>query len=226
MVAFISDPARIKFTAAPPIAPTGEPFDPAHDVVLANTFYSHFVYRALAKAGRFDAVLRLRARALRRHARARRDHALGELRADREPVSRLLGDAGVPALDGGARRRAARAGLRALPLRAAARRSRLRARRVSDASRATCASTGRGAATRSRSRSRFRPARARELVDPPGFTFGARRARARTRQAPARAARRRDGARPDLRGARRPRRSRCTRRCAGFRSCSTTTSST
>jgi hypothetical protein len=59
MVAFVSDPARIKFTAAPPIAPTGEPFDPAHDVVLANTFYSHFVYRALAKAGRFDAVLRL-----------------------------------------------------------------------------------------------------------------------------------------------------------------------
>jgi hypothetical protein len=31
----------------------------AHDVVLANTFYGHFVYRALAKAGRFDAVLRL-----------------------------------------------------------------------------------------------------------------------------------------------------------------------
>ncbi len=59
MVEFISDPARIKFTAAPPIAPTGEAFDTAHDVVLANTFYSHFVYRALAKAGRFDAVLRL-----------------------------------------------------------------------------------------------------------------------------------------------------------------------
>jgi alpha-L-rhamnosidase len=55
----VSDPARIKFTAAPPIAPTGEPFDPETDVVLANTFYSHFVYRALAKAGRFDAVLRL-----------------------------------------------------------------------------------------------------------------------------------------------------------------------
>ena len=59
MLAFITDPARIKFTAAPPIAPTGEAFDSAHDVVLANTFYSHFVYRALAKAGRFDAVLRL-----------------------------------------------------------------------------------------------------------------------------------------------------------------------
>jgi alpha-L-rhamnosidase len=59
MVRYISDPARIKFTAAPPIVPTGEPFDPAHDVVLANTFYSHFVYRGLSKAGRFDAVLRL-----------------------------------------------------------------------------------------------------------------------------------------------------------------------
>jgi hypothetical protein len=28
-------------------------------VVLANTFYSHFVYRALCKAGRFDLALRL-----------------------------------------------------------------------------------------------------------------------------------------------------------------------
>ncbi|MEX2207818.1 MAG: alpha-L-rhamnosidase C-terminal domain-containing protein, partial [Myxococcota bacterium] len=59
MVRYIGDPTRIVFTAAPPIAPTGEPFDAEHDVVLANTFYSHFVYRALAKAGRFDAVLRL-----------------------------------------------------------------------------------------------------------------------------------------------------------------------
>ncbi len=58
MADYISDPARVKFTAAPPIAPTGEAFDPIHDVVLANTFYSHFVYGALAKAGRFDAALR------------------------------------------------------------------------------------------------------------------------------------------------------------------------
>ncbi|MBI1816658.1 MAG: alpha-L-rhamnosidase N-terminal domain-containing protein [Deltaproteobacteria bacterium] len=57
MVDYITDPARLKFTAAPPIAPTGEPFDPETDVVLANTFYSHFVYRALCRAGRFDRAL-------------------------------------------------------------------------------------------------------------------------------------------------------------------------
>lgn len=55
----VSDPERLKFTAAPPIAPTGEPFDEENDVVLANTFYSHFVCRALARAGRFDRALAL-----------------------------------------------------------------------------------------------------------------------------------------------------------------------
>jgi len=59
MIRYITDPARLKFTAAPPIAPTGEPYDPDHDVVLANTFFSHFVYRALCRAGRFDLVLAL-----------------------------------------------------------------------------------------------------------------------------------------------------------------------
>jgi hypothetical protein len=57
MIRRITDPARVKFTAAPPIAPDGEPFDPEHDVVLANTFFTHFVYRALCRAGRFDLVL-------------------------------------------------------------------------------------------------------------------------------------------------------------------------
>ncbi|HVN85724.1 MAG TPA: family 78 glycoside hydrolase catalytic domain [Candidatus Binatia bacterium] len=59
IVDYISDSARLKFTAAPPIAPTGEPFDPDTDVVLANTFYSHFVYRGLCRAGRFDRALAL-----------------------------------------------------------------------------------------------------------------------------------------------------------------------
>ncbi len=59
MIDYITDPRRLKFTAAPPIAPTGEPFDPNNDVVLANTFYSHFVYRALCRAGRFDRALAL-----------------------------------------------------------------------------------------------------------------------------------------------------------------------
>jgi len=58
-VAYITDPQRMKFTAAPPIAPTGDPYDPENDVVRANTFYSHFVYRALCRAGRFDRALAL-----------------------------------------------------------------------------------------------------------------------------------------------------------------------
>lgn len=57
MIAWTTDPQRLVFTAAPPIVPTGEPFDPEHDCVLANTFYSHFVYRALCRAGRFDVAL-------------------------------------------------------------------------------------------------------------------------------------------------------------------------
>lgn len=59
IVAAITDPAKLVFTAAPPIAPVSLPFDPETNVVLANTFYSHFVYRALAKAGRFDLALEL-----------------------------------------------------------------------------------------------------------------------------------------------------------------------
>ena len=59
IVARITDPERLTFTAAPPIAPHGETLDPESGVVLANTFYSHFVYRALCRAGRFDLVLRL-----------------------------------------------------------------------------------------------------------------------------------------------------------------------
>ena len=59
MVERITDPARLVFTAAPPIVPSGAPFDAADKVVLANTFFSHFVYRALCRAGRFDLVLAL-----------------------------------------------------------------------------------------------------------------------------------------------------------------------
>jgi alpha-L-rhamnosidase len=59
MVARITDPARVTFTAGPPIAPVGEPLDEVEGVVLANTFYAHFVYSALAKAGRVDLALHL-----------------------------------------------------------------------------------------------------------------------------------------------------------------------
>jgi alpha-L-rhamnosidase len=59
MIARTADPTRLTFTAAPPIAPTGETLDLQEGVVLANTFYSHFVYEALVKAGRADAALAL-----------------------------------------------------------------------------------------------------------------------------------------------------------------------
>lgn len=59
MIERVSDPARLTFTAAPPIAPQGETLDPQEGVVLANTFYSHFVQCAFIKAGRADLVLDL-----------------------------------------------------------------------------------------------------------------------------------------------------------------------
>ncbi len=55
----ITDSARLTFTAGPPIAPTGETLDPEEGVVLANTFYSHFVYEALGRRGRLPEALRL-----------------------------------------------------------------------------------------------------------------------------------------------------------------------
>src|SRR5262249_4164298 len=59
MIAYITDPSRMVFTAAPPIAPSSEPFDAHHDVVRTNTFYSHFLYRALCRAGGFERALSL-----------------------------------------------------------------------------------------------------------------------------------------------------------------------
>jgi hypothetical protein len=57
MIDYVMDPGRALATAAPPIVPSGPPFDPSRHVVAANTFFSHFVYRALAAAGRFDLAL-------------------------------------------------------------------------------------------------------------------------------------------------------------------------
>lgn len=57
MIARFMDPAAAKLTAVPPIV-TGEgPFDEARNVVRANTYLAHFVYEALARAGRFDLAL-------------------------------------------------------------------------------------------------------------------------------------------------------------------------
>ncbi|HEY0411699.1 MAG TPA: alpha-L-rhamnosidase C-terminal domain-containing protein [Allosphingosinicella sp.] len=53
----ISDRARLKLTAAPPIVPEGPPFDEERDIVRANTFFSHFVYQGMARAGGFTWVV-------------------------------------------------------------------------------------------------------------------------------------------------------------------------
>jgi alpha-L-rhamnosidase len=59
----IIDADRLTFTPAPPIANSGQILHPEEGVVLANTFYSHFVYEALAKHGRLrDAIELMRAR--------------------------------------------------------------------------------------------------------------------------------------------------------------------
>ncbi len=57
IVARVADRERLVFTAAPPTVPTGGTFDLEESVVLANTFFAHFVCSALAKAGRFDLAL-------------------------------------------------------------------------------------------------------------------------------------------------------------------------
>ncbi|MEM9840400.1 MAG: family 78 glycoside hydrolase catalytic domain [Pseudomonadota bacterium] len=53
----IMDEERLKFTAAPPIKNEGEAVNEETDIVLTNTFYSHYLYAALNKAGRTDLVL-------------------------------------------------------------------------------------------------------------------------------------------------------------------------
>jgi hypothetical protein len=58
VVAAITDSARLKLTAAPPIVPEAAHFDATHDIVRVNSFFAHFVYDALAQAGQFDWVLR------------------------------------------------------------------------------------------------------------------------------------------------------------------------
>ena len=57
IVARITEEERLTFTAAPPIKNEGEPLDLREGVVLANTFYAHFVYSALRKAKRLDAAI-------------------------------------------------------------------------------------------------------------------------------------------------------------------------
>jgi hypothetical protein len=56
-LARITESARLTFTAAPPVVPEGDVLDPEEGVVLANTFYSHFVYEALGEAGLLPVAL-------------------------------------------------------------------------------------------------------------------------------------------------------------------------
>lgn len=56
VLAAITDRSRLRLTDAPPIAVGNGPFDDAHDIVRANSFFSHFVYDAIARAGRADWV--------------------------------------------------------------------------------------------------------------------------------------------------------------------------
>lgn len=48
----VTDPARETYTPAPPVVPVGTALDEEAGVVLANTFYGHFVTQALARHGR------------------------------------------------------------------------------------------------------------------------------------------------------------------------------
>ncbi len=57
MIERITDSTRLKLTAVPPVVADGEHFDEQTDVVLANTYFSHFVFSALARARRFDLAL-------------------------------------------------------------------------------------------------------------------------------------------------------------------------
>jgi hypothetical protein len=53
----ITDDARLRHTACPPVAIRDDPFDAETDVVRANTYFSHFLYAALGRAGRFELAL-------------------------------------------------------------------------------------------------------------------------------------------------------------------------
>jgi alpha-L-rhamnosidase len=55
----IMDSDRLTFTIARPIVTRGDELDPESGVVLANTFFAHFVYEALCKHGRLEDALRL-----------------------------------------------------------------------------------------------------------------------------------------------------------------------
>ena len=128
----VTDSKRLTFTVARWIVPTGEELEPEGGVVLANTFYAHFLYEALCKARPTDRCAAHDAREIRAHAGARCDDAVGELRSDREPVPWLLRIADLSAEPARAGRQRRCAGLCADRHRARPRRSRRGRRRGAD----------------------------------------------------------------------------------------------
>ncbi|MCC6560207.1 MAG: hypothetical protein IT478_02515, partial [Xanthomonadales bacterium] len=63
IISIITDDSTLRLTACAPIVPVGEDYDPATHVVRVNTYFAHFLYGALARAGRLDLALG----AMRRH---------------------------------------------------------------------------------------------------------------------------------------------------------------
>ena len=57
LVKHMADRERLRLTAVPPIVNVDQEFDPDIHMVLANTFFAHFIYQAFARAGRFDLAL-------------------------------------------------------------------------------------------------------------------------------------------------------------------------
>lgn len=57
IVSRITDHARLRMTATPPVTFREDPFEPEADVVRVNTYFSHFLYAALGKARRFDLAI-------------------------------------------------------------------------------------------------------------------------------------------------------------------------
>ncbi len=57
MIDYITDPERTKLTYIPPMVMTKRAFNATKDVVQCNTYYTHFLYGALVKIGKFQQVL-------------------------------------------------------------------------------------------------------------------------------------------------------------------------
>lgn len=77
----MTDRERLRLTAVPPIVLTDEPFDPDRHIVRANTYFNHFVYGALARAGRFDIAMTL----IREHYRGMLESGTSTLWESYEP---------------------------------------------------------------------------------------------------------------------------------------------